>query len=295
MKTEEHPTAPPLRDLHTHSTASDGTLAPAALVEAAALRGIAVLALTDHDTVAGLPEAAAAAVARSLQFVPGVEVSVSWHGRVLHVVGLNVDAACGALRAGLERHRTVREARAAAIAEKLERRGIPGAGSAARTLAGDGMVTRSHFARVLLERGVVASPEEAFKRFLGRGKAAWVGVQWAGLEEAVGWICAAGGVAVLAHPLRYRLSGAWMRRLLLAFREAGGVGIEVVAGQTCPSEIAQLSGYALRYGLRGSVGSDVHDPDYPWTSFGRPMLLPERIEPVWDCWEAALQSLSSEV
>lgn len=286
MNAAEHAGAPPLlRDLHTHSTASDGTLPPAGLIEAAARRGIAMLALTDHDTVAGLPEAAAAAAVHGVQFVPGVEVSVTWQGRLLHVVGLNVDVGCGALREGLERHRAVREARAAAIGEKLERRGIAGARAAAGALAGEGMVTRTHFARVLLDRGIVASPDEAFKRFLGRGKAAWVGVKWAALEEAVDWIRAAGGVAVLAHPLRYRLSGAWMRRLLLAFREAGGLGIEVVAGQTCPSEIAQLSGYALRYGLSGSVGSDVHDPDYPWTSFGKPMLLPERIEPIWDCWE----------
>lgn len=276
---------PVLRDLHTHSSASDGTLSPAALVDAAAARGVSLLALTDHDTVAGLPEAAAAAAVRSLTLVPGVEVSVTWQGRLLHVLGLGIAPECPMLLQGLEAHRETRERRAEAIGRKLERLGIAGAGAQARALAGDGMVTRTHFARVLLECGAAGSLDEAFKRFLGRGKQAWVGVQWSALDEVIGWIRTAGGVAVLAHPLRYRMTGAWMRRLLLAFREAGGQGIEVVAGQTCPSEIKLLTGYALRYGLCGSVGSDYHGPENPWSSFGRPMRLPPRVEPVWACWE----------
>jgi len=278
---------PVLRDLHTHSSASDGTLSPAALVDAAAARGITLLALTDHDTVAGLGEAAAAAAAHPLTLVPGVEVSVTWQGRQLHVLGLGVEPGCRMLLHGLEGHRVMRERRAEAIAGKLERQGIAGVGAQARALTGKGMVTRTHFARVLLDRGAVGSMDEAFKRFLGRGKQAWVGVQWAALDEVIGWIRSAGGVAVLAHPLRYRMTGAWMRRLLLAFREAGGLGIEVVAGQTCPSEIKLLTGYALRYGLLGSVGSDYHGPENPWSSFGKPMLLPPRVEPVWTGWETA--------
>lgn len=283
--TDSRPALPVLRDLHTHSTASDGTLSPAAVVEAAAARGIRLLALTDHDTVAGLAEGAAAAKRHALDFVPGVEISVTWEGRQLHVLGLHVDPGCAALLRGLEAHREIRERRASEIDRKLERQGIAGAGEEARALAGAGMVTRSHFARVLLERGVVRSLDEAFKRFLKQGKPAWVGVQWAPLNEAIAWIRSAGGVAVLAHPLRYRLSGAWMRRLLLAFRAAGGTGIEVVAGQTCPSEIKLLAGYALRYGLSGSVGSDYHGPQNPWTRFGSAMVLPARVEPVWRSWD----------
>lgn len=282
-----HEAEPPLlRDLHTHSSASDGTLSPAELIEAAAARGISLLSLTDHDTVAGLSEAAAAAAAFPLTLVPGVEVSVTWQGRLLHVLGLAIDPECRKLLQGLELHRAARERRAEAIGRKLERQGIAGAGAQARTLAGTGMVTRTHFARALLEHGAVGSLDEAFKRFLGRGKPAWVGVQWSALDDVVGWIRESGGVAVLAHPLRYRMTGAWMRRLLLAFREAGGRGIEVVAGQTTPSEIKLLAGYALRYGLCGSVGSDYHGPENPWSSFGRPLLLPPRVEPVWTSWDA---------
>ncbi len=270
----------PVADLHTHSTASDGTLSPRALVEAAASAGVELLALTDHDTTAGLAEAGTAAAATDITFVPGVELSVDWEGRLLHIVGLGIDPASTTLAAGTARIAKLRDERAAEIDARLARRGIEGIGAAAAALAA-GVPTRTHFARALLEAGHVGDLQAAFDRYLGRGRAAYVRTRWAELDEALEWITSAGGVAVIAHPLRYKLTGAWMRRLLDAFKAVGGQAMEVATGNDNADAIRRASEFARRFDMLGSVGSDFHSPDQRWVRLGRPGRLPAGIEPVW--------------
>ncbi|MCC5858520.1 MAG: PHP domain-containing protein [Ectothiorhodospiraceae bacterium] len=277
-------------DLHCHSTVSDGTLPPAAVVERAAAQGVRVLALTDHDTLASAGSALEAGAAAGVAVVPGVEISTLWQGRELHVVGLRVDPADTALLRALEQNRGRRRARAGRMADKLIRSGVTEAREVLEQ-AGDAVPTRTHFARFLHDRGYVNDVQQAFDRYLKRGKRAWVGVDWMSMEQAVGRIRAAGGQAVLAHPLAYGMTGAWMRRVLTAFREAGGAAVEVCCGNTGPQRIQTAVGYALRYGLMGSVGSDFHGPENPWIELGRLRPLPATVAPIWRDWPADLQPL----
>lgn len=269
-------------DLHLHSTASDGTLTPSELVEAASNAGVHIMALTDHDTVDGLTEAARAADERGLIVINGVELSVTWQRKTLHVVGLNIDPYHRTLREGLVNMRQRRMERAERIARKLERVGIPDALQGASKHAGDSIIARPHFARFLVERGIAKDTQDAFKRYLVRNKPAYVSTQWADLEDAIGWIRDAGGIAVLAHSVRYKLSGAWMRRVLIAFKDAGGQAIEVVCGNYTRAEIHTSVGYALRFELVGSVGSDFHGPSRMGCNLGKLAPLPESITPVWN-------------
>ena len=268
-------------DLHTHSRASDGTLSPTELVSLAAARGVTLLALTDHDCLDGAAEAATACEAAGIHFLPGVEVSVSWERKTLHVVGLGVDPAHPALASGLAGLQGVREARGVEIGQRLEAKGITGAYAGALALAGAAKPTRTHFARFLHQAGHVKDEAQAYRKFLGRGKAANVSAQWASLEEALAWIHAAGGKAVLAHPLRYGLTRAWVVRALTAFKQAGGDAMEVVSGRTNPDEVAVSAHLAQRFELMGSVGSDFHAPT-PWLQTGIETPLPTGIKPVWE-------------
>lgn len=268
-------------DLHLHSTASDGRLDPAALVRHARDCGVKVLALTDHDTTAGLEQAAAEAAASGLAFVPGIEISTEWRGRGIHVLGLAIDPAAAPLAAGLEGLRVERERRAVEIARRLDAAGAPGSEALQRVMAVAVLPTRTHFARALAELGAVHSMAEAFERYLGRGRAGAVKSRWPAMTEAVAWIRAAAGVPVLAHPLRYPLSGGARRDLCHAFREAGGVGLEVVCGGASRAQVAQAESLALRTGLAGSVGSDFHDPRVPWNPPGRLAKLPRTVPAVW--------------
>jgi len=275
-----------LIDLHLHSTCSDGVLAPAALVALLAKSRVATFALTDHDTVAGLGDAAEAARRHGLTAISGIELSARWRGRGVHVVGLGIDPAGAATSAAVVARRALREARARAIAERLDRAGLPGRAALAR-LAGHAVPTRTHFARALVELGVVGEPQHAFDRWLGRGRPAHVAAEWPELAATVGEIVASGGVAVLAHPLRYPLSAGQRRTLAAEFRAAGGTALEVVTGGAAPSQIEAALGLALRAGLEGSVGSDCHDPSLPWHQPGRLAKLPEALEPVWNRWGPA--------
>lgn len=271
-----------LTDLHCHSTASDGALAPAELVAHAARSGITRLALTDHDSVDGLPEAARAAAELGIDFVSGVEISVSWQGKVLHVLGLNVDPDHSVLRAGLAQLQQRRSTRAGHIAARLEKLGLSDALARAQAQAAGGQITRTHFARLLVADGRVSDLKQAFKRFLGAGKSGDVRIEWAGLDEAIGWIHAAGGLAVLAHPLSYKFTGAWRTRALAAFKAAGGDGLEVSCGASQkPDEIALCAAEARRHELLASVGSDLHDPAQRWIPYGRLAPLPADLTPVW--------------
>ncbi len=275
-------------DLHAHSSVSDGTLTPAELVRRAAEQGVRVLALTDHDTVAGLTEADGEADRRGLHLVPAVEISSQWQGRDLHIVGLRVAPADRPLLDGLAWNQDQRRKRARTIAERLERAGVAGAMTVVEQ-AGESMPTRSHFARFLLESGAVSGFQQAFDRYLRRGRPGWARVDWMQMETAVRLIRGAGGIPVLAHPTAYGYTGAWMRRILTAFTEAGGEAIEVICGHAEVQRTQQATGYALRFGLKGSMGSDFHGPENPWVELGRLRAMPETVKPVWDDWPTALR------
>jgi predicted metal-dependent phosphoesterase TrpH len=268
-------------DLHLHSTASDGTLAPAALVAHVAARGVRLMALTDHDTVAGVAEAAAAAQAIGIGFVAGVEISVGWRGRSLHVLGLAIDPEAPALARGLESQRALREARALAIADRLEAAGAPGRRAHAEICARGTIPTRMHFARELVALGAARDPAAAFERWLARGRPGHVRAAWPTLAEATGWIAAAGGRSAIAHPLRYPLSAGARRELCAEFAAAGGHALEVVTGGGSAQQREQAIALAVRSGLAGSVGSDFHDPAVPWNPPGRLAKLPGSVRPVW--------------
>lgn len=272
-------------DLHCHSIISDGALSPAAVVERAHAHGVELLALTDHDEVRGLDEAAAAAQALGLRFVPGVEVSVSWGSETIHVIGLNVDAAESGLVAGLASNRAGRDARAREIGERLAAVGIPDAYEGATRLARNpDLVSRTHFARHLVASGVCTTMREVFERYLVAGLPGHVPHRWASLADAVGWIRGAQGIPVLAHPGRYRLGELALWSLMTEFRDLGGVGVEVVCGGHQPDDEARFARHAVALGLRASRGSDFHAPGEGRFEPGRLPQLPAGVVPVWSEW-----------
>lgn len=272
-------------DLHTHSTASDGILSPASLVQLAKQKNITHLALTDHDTITGSAEAAIASEKAGIKLIHGVEISVTWQKKLFHIVGLNIDPANNLLNEGLIQLQSIRRKRAQLMGERLAKKKITGLFEQAQALAGEGMITRTHFARALVEKGYARDVSSVFSAYLKPGKPGYVSTEWAPLEQAVGWIKAAGGVAVIAHPGRYRLSGSWMRRFLRAFKEAGGAGIEIVYGQANPVDINNARRHAVAFDLAGSIGSDFHTPENRWNRFGCLPLLPEGVLPVWELFQ----------
>lgn len=273
---------PEIYDLHCHSTASDGALSPSELVQRAQSKGVTALALTDHDTTAGLAEASQAARQIGLRFIPGIELSALYANQCLHIVGLNIDPLNPILLGGIAKQHAIRELRARKIAEKLNKKGIAGVYEAICEKSGDGEITRSHFADFLFQHGFVSSQQEAFDRYLSKGKPAYVPTQWASLEEVIHWIKAAGGVAVMAHPLRYNLSQKWMNQALAAFKTAGGQGIEVVTSRISVDEIRVSQQFCQRHQLHASMGSDFHTPDNQWVELGRFPALPLNLIPVWE-------------
>lgn len=280
-------TAQPRYDLHCHSTVSDGTLTPTALVERAAVRGVNVLALTDHDETAGLAEARLAAASVGLEFIDGTELSVSWRDLTLHIVGLGIDPDSPSLVEGMRVIRSGRLGRARLIGESLERAGIPGAfEGAARFAANEQLLSRTHFARFLVEAGHVKHVREVFKRYLTPGKPGYVEHVWASLADAVGWIHGAGGQAVLAHPGRYQVNQAGMQELLAEFKDRGGDAIEVLTSSHTIAQYAEYASYALRFGFLASCGSDYHGPGESWMDFGDLPPLPPALTPVWHAWSA---------
>jgi predicted metal-dependent phosphoesterase TrpH len=276
-------------DLHCHSTASDGTLAPSELVQKAIAAGVDVLALTDHDTLDGVGEAARAAASENLTLIPGVEISASWNGLTLHVLGLNVNPANRKLLDGLQGLQTFRAWRAEEIGRRLEKKGIPGAREGAERYRKGRILSRTHFAQYLVEGGHAASVRDVFRRFLVQGKPGYVSGQWAVLEQVVGWIREAGGLAVIAHPARYRLTRSKLKRLLGEFCELGGAGLEVVSGSHSRDETLHMAAVSREHGLLASCGSDYHGPENPWVDLGRLRPLPDRCTPVWhaESWPAA--------
>jgi 3',5'-nucleoside bisphosphate phosphatase len=259
-------------DLHTHSNYSDGALTPEELLACAAAGGVDVLALTDHDTVAGVESAHRAAQAHGMSLVPGVEISMAWRAQTLHVLGLWIDPVAPAFTRALDSQAQLRRERMRNICAKLTKLRLPGDELLATVQAMPGLPTRTHLAQAMAAAGIVERSDVAFRKYLGSGKPAHVGVAW---------IRAAGGIAVLAHPCRYGLSSGARRRLLVEFVAAGGEGLEVVSGGNCQQHVEACTAMATAHGLKGSVGSDFHSPQYAWNPIGRSLKLPDCITPVW--------------
>jgi predicted metal-dependent phosphoesterase TrpH len=270
-------------DLHCHSTFSDGLLAPADVVKRAYDNGTELLALTDHDELSGLAEARAAAADLQLNFVNGVEVSISWgDDQTVHVVGLGVDPDNAELGAGLEHIRSGRDSRAARMAAELDKVGIHGAYEGAlRHVSNPALISRAHFARYIVELGHAKDVKSVFDHWLAKGKPGYVNHSWATLEDGLRWIHGAGGIAVIAHPGRYRLSKAERLELFGAFRDLGGQGIEVISGAHKADEVAEFARIARQFGFLASRASDFHGPDESWIDIGKLANLPEDLTPVW--------------
>ncbi|MBN3113882.1 PHP domain-containing protein [Pectobacterium brasiliense] len=272
----------PLYDLHSHTTASDGLLTPTALVSRAVDMRVSVLAITDHDTTAGLEEAqnAIAQQGLPLRLIPGVEISTLWENHEIHIVGLGMDSAHPALTRLLQQQAECRQSRAEQIAARLEKNRIPDALAGAQRLATGGQITRAHFARYLIELGIAANMNQVFKKYLAKGKIGYVPPQWCTIPQAIEAIHQSGGVSVLAHPGRYDLTAKWLKRLLATFAESGGIAMEVAQCQQAPDERTQLGRYARDFNLMASQGSDFHLP-CAWIELGRKLWLPADVEPVW--------------
>lgn len=270
-------------DLHCHSLCSDGLLSASAVVERAAKNGVELLSLTDHDDLAGLAEARATADALNLAFVNGVEISTEWQGMQIHVVGLAVNDTQPTLIEGLHSVRSGRIDRARRMSADLERVGIFGAFEGAmRLTANPNLISRSHFGRYLVDSGVRKDVRSVFESFLVAGKPGYVSHRWATVGDALTWIDAAGGVAVMAHPGRYKLSSVELRRLLSEFKDLGGQAIEVQSGSHTAEQVDVFRRLAREFGFLASRGSDFHGPEESHVDLGRLPPLPEGLTPVWD-------------
>ncbi|MCF8177337.1 MAG: PHP domain-containing protein [Sulfuritalea sp.] len=270
-------------DLHCHSTVSDGLLSPTDLVLRAKGNGVELLALTDHDELGGLAEARSSAEEVGLGFVDGVEISISWgDDQTVHIVGLGIDPANTALVAGLSQVRSGRDARAGRMAAELDKVGIHGAYEGAlRHVGNPALISRSHFARYIAEQGHAKDVKSVFDHWLAKGKPGYVEHSWATLEEALSWIIGAGGIAVVAHPGRYRLSKTERHQLFVAFKDLGGRGIEVLSGSSKDEEVREFSRIARDFGFLASRASDFHGPGESWIDLGKLPDLPEDLTPVW--------------
>jgi len=268
-------------DLHTHSNRSDGSLSPGDLVARAAAAGIGVLALTDHDTTAGLDEAGGAAAMAGIRLVPGIELSASWRAQAIHILGLWIDPAGAPLRARLESQDSRRRLRMRRICARLGTLGLPGAELLAAVETQPGVPTRAHLAAAMVSGGHVGRTDEAFRKYLGKGRPAHFAADWPPLAEIVTWVREAGGIACLAHPARYALSKGARRQMLTDFAAAGGTALEVVTGANGAQHVEVAAMLAANFGLMGSVGSDFHDPRQTWNPLGRSLKLPDRVVPVW--------------
>ena len=273
-------------DLHCHSVISDGTLTPEQLAERAKANGVHLWALTDHDELGGQKRAREAASALKIDYLAGVEISVTWMGETIHIVGLGIDAEHAGIIEGLRCTRDGRGNRAKLMAEQLLKAGIPGAYEGALHFAGNhDLISRTHFARFLVEQGVCRNTEHVFKNYLMEGKPGYVPHQWAKLDDAVSWIKAAGGVAVIAHPGRYsRLNAMQMDELYKHFKDIGGLAIEVITGSHSPDQYKTFAKSAQQYGFLASRGSDFHDPNESHIDLGNLPHLPDHLTPVWSAF-----------
>lgn len=273
-------------DLHSHSTISDGTLSPQEVAQRAYAHGVDIWALTDHDEVEGLEQAQNAAQALGMHFIPGVEISVTWLERTVHIVGLGIDYSCPQLQQALANVRQGRIVRAQRMAARLQDLGIEGAyEGAVAYVTNPELISRTHFARFLVDTGHCKDMKEVFQRYLGDGKVADVPMQWATLEESVQWINHAGGKAVIAHPGRYKFSKQQFELLYGQFKDLGGIGIEVVTGSHPEHEYDHFAAVARRFGFEASCGSDFHWPRQGRMDIGKVPPLPRGLTPIWHDWE----------
>ncbi len=273
-------------DLHCHSVVSDGTLTPEALAERAAKNGVELWALTDHDEIGGQARALAAAKAQGMRYLTGTEISVTFAHETVHIVGLGFDAASPAMHAGLAATRGGREERAREMAAGLAQVGIKGAYEGALKYVGNpDLISRTHFARFLVESGVCSETHEVFRKYLTEGKPGYVEHRWASLRDAVHWITNAGGVAVIAHPGRYKFSPTEEYALFSEFKAHGGRACEVVTGSHSIAEYSKYADTAQEFGLAASRGSDFHSPDESHTDLGTLPYLPGALTPVWELLE----------
>lgn len=269
-------------DLHCHSVVSDGTLTPEALAERAKANGVELWALTDHDEIDGQHRAAAAAKAQGMRYLSGTEISVTFAGETVHILGLGFDPDDARLQQGLRNTRGGREQRARRMAESLATVGIRGAFEGALKFVGNPeLISRTHFARFMVESGVCRETSEVFRKYLTEGKPGYVPHRWATLRDAVNWITEAHGVAVIAHPGRYRFTANEEYALFTEFRAHGGLGVEVVTGSHTPQEYVKYAETAREFGLVASRGSDFHSPDESRTDLGMLPWLPDELTPVW--------------
>jgi predicted metal-dependent phosphoesterase TrpH len=272
-------------DLHCHSNVSDGVLAPAAVAEHARKAGVDVWALTDHDEVGGIPAARAAAEAQGMRFVTGVEISITWANETVHIVGLQIDEHNAALVEGLACTRSGRDNRGREIANQLAVAGIEGAYEGALKYVGNpDLMSRTHFARYLVEIGVCANIPDVFRKYLSEGKPGYVPHCWASLQDCVGWIRGAGGIAVIAHPGRYKFSQLAQGQLFDEFKQLGGSAIEVVTGSHTPDQYPVYAQLANSYGFLASRGTDFHAPGESRIDFAALPPLPANVKPVWHDW-----------
>ncbi len=270
-------------DLHCHSVVSDGTLTPELLAERAAKNGVELWALTDHDEIGGQHRAAAAAKANGLKYLTGTEISVSFIGSTIHIVGLGFDPDNADMRAGLKQTRGGRRERAMEMSDGLEKVGIKGAFDGALKYVGNpDLISRTHFGRFLVETGVCKDTNEVFRKYLTEGKPGYVEHRWANLKDAVSWITQAGGVAVIAHPARYKFSTNEEFALFTEFKAHGGQAVEVVTGSHTAAEYVTYADTAREFGLAASRGSDFHSPDESHTDLGTLPYLPGNLTPVWE-------------
>ena len=277
-------------DLHCHSVVSDGTLAPEVLAARAAANGVELWALTDHDEIGGQQRAAAAAHANGMAYLTGTEISVTFIGVTVHIVGLGFDPEDAGLKAGLAKTRGGRQERAMEIAAGLAQVGIKGAYEGALKYVGNpDLISRTHFGRYLVEAGVCKDTNEVFRKYLTDGKPGFVPHKWATLKEAVTWITQAGGVAIIAHPARYKFSANEEYALFTEFKALGGQGVEVVTGSHTAAEAVTYAKTAQEYGLLASRGSDFHSPTESHTDLGKLPLLPGQLTPVWSLLQNRIQ------
>ncbi len=277
-------------DLHCHSVVSDGTLTPEALAERAHKNGVELWSLTDHDEIGGQARAATAARAQGMKYLTGVEISVTFVGKTVHIVGLGFDADNEALRLGLQQTRGGRKERAMEMSDGLAQVGIKGAYEGALKFVGNPeLISRTHFARFLVESGVCKETNEVFRKYLTEGKPGFVPHRWATLKDAVTWITQAGGMAIIAHPARYHFSANEEFALFTEFKAHGGKGVEVVTGSHSVAEYAIYADTAQEYGLAASRGSDFHSPDESHTELGTLPFLPGQLTPVWELLAERIQ------
>lgn len=272
-------------DLHCHSVVSDGTLSPEELALRAHQNGVHLWSLTDHDVLGGQARAQDAALNLGMEYVSGVEISISWMGQTVHIVGLGFDSSNVTLQDGLRATRDGREERARQMAAQLAQIGIENSYEGALKFAGNPeLIARTHFARYLVEQQVCRDMDEVFRKYLVAGKPGYVSHRWASLDQAVDWITGAGGEAVIAHPGRYRLNAMQMDELYARFKDLGGAGIEVVTGSHSPDQYQTYAKVAKRYGFLASRGSDFHDPQESDIDLGQLPHLPEHLTPIWSAF-----------